>query len=794
MKATGLCGRGRLPAIVAGAALVLVAASIAAAHSVLEGSFPSANASLPTPPREVTLRFSEAVDKLFSSAAVLDRNGRQVSRQVSLSRGGRELTVVLIDLTSGVYTVRWRVLSSIDGHTTSGFFFIAVGQRVPSGMASTGAAETPPPPLVAIRWIALTAAMLAVGTAFYQYLVVRPGMAALEHDVSRLRGAIQRALRLLTVVSVLVLLLALAAEFVLQVVTLLGASLAGLFAGGALWSFLGGTKAGWSVIVQGSMAAILLLPHSPAGRILRASALIWFLIVGTVTAVLGGPAALGGSTHAALIVLVASVYGLLSALLALILPLVLDLRLPEGNWVPPAAGAVLLAGITLSSHAAGIGPLAIVIDWVHLLAAAAWIGGLAAFLLTLRAAAPSGRPDLARVLVPKVSTLAAISLGGLIVTGLYSAWVHIPAVEAFVVTAYGRTLMVKILLVAFLAALGALNRFVFRPRLERSGAGVSTLHRFQRSMGAEVILGAAVFLIVSVLTITPPATVTMPQVAGPPLLLAGEADDLQVALTVAPATVGWNRFEVTAKDRAGRPLAEDARVLLRFTKLDEDLDPTTIVLGRVEDGKYAAEGSQLGLAGWWEAEVIVRLRGKLDATTSFPVRVGKPSLRTSDPEALQLLDKTKQAMRVVGTWRELQQIADGAGGAVVTQYEIVRPDRLRYRSSSGQEVVVIGTTRYARDGSSGPWQKDSVLQPLKLDGPYMEYLAGAGQAIRGRQDRCDDSPCRVVLWQAQGGSAAFAGWIDLHTARMRRIMMIAPAHYMTDWLLEYNLPLEITPP
>ena len=781
-------------AILAATVAMVAFASAASAHGVLEGSSPSANASLAAPPPQLVLRFSEPVVPTLSTAAVLDRDGRVVSGRSAVAEGGRTIAVSVLTLNPGVYTVKWHVLSAVDGHTTSGFYVFAVGESVPVGTAFTRAAP-PSTPLVAARWVGFVAAMLVAGAAFFQHLVITPGLITVEtEEASRLRIASEATLRALTMASALVLLLSLVVEFVLQALMLFGTSLAGFVGTGVLGLFLTGTKAGWSALLRASMAVIFLLPLSRRGRVFRMAALIWVIVIGTIVALLMNPGTVAGSSHLlhlAVILLVATVYGLVSAMAAIILPLVPDLRLPEGAWVPPVAGTILLAGFTVSSHAAGVSSLAVLLDWVHLLAAGVWIGGLASLLLVLATAAPAVQSQLSRILVPRFSRLAGISLGVLILTGIYSAWVHIPALQAFTITAYGRTLLVKILLVAPLIVLGVLNRFVLRPRLASGRVDGFVLRRFLRSIGAEVVLGGAVFLVVAVLTITPPATVTMPAVAREPLILAGEAGDLQIRLTITPAVAGWNRLEVTVPEGQDRSVGTDTRVLLRLVKLDENLNPITIALQPQPQGHYVAEGGELGLPGWWEVEVVVRRRGKFDVSTTFPILLGKPPARTSHPEALSLLEEARKAMGAIRSWREVQQITNGSGGVIVTHFEALRPDRLRYRTSAGLEAVIIGATRYIREGN-GPWARDTSPQPLILGGPNLEYLRDATAVALGRQTRCDGEPCQVVMWEI--APASFAARIGLTSYRIYSILMVAPSHYMISRSLDLNAPLEITPP
>src|SRR5205809_7593 len=73
-----------------GAALVLaVVVGTASAHSILQRSIPSANASLSTPPRQVVLVFGEPVVAGLSTATVVDRQGAVVSQAVAVAGDGR---------------------------------------------------------------------------------------------------------------------------------------------------------------------------------------------------------------------------------------------------------------------------------------------------------------------------------------------------------------------------------------------------------------------------------------------------------------------------------------------------------------------------------------------------------------------------------------------------------------------------------------------------------------------------------------------------------------------------------
>jgi len=101
----------------------LVVASPPAAHGLLVRAVPAPGSAVHGSPAEVTLSFSQALEREFSAAQVLDANGKTVGTTDKRAATGdaRLLRVLLPPLAPGSYSVKWRVLSE-DGHVTSGGF------------------------------------------------------------------------------------------------------------------------------------------------------------------------------------------------------------------------------------------------------------------------------------------------------------------------------------------------------------------------------------------------------------------------------------------------------------------------------------------------------------------------------------------------------------------------------------------------------------------------------------------------------------------------------------------------
>jgi methionine-rich copper-binding protein CopC len=117
-------------AICGSAALLLAATAAASAHAHLVRATPAMNATVSTPPDEVTLRFNEKLEAAFSSVVVRDQSGKQVDKGgAAVDKSDRTLMRVLLQqpIAPGVYKVEWKAMSA-DTHKIDGSFTFKVGE------------------------------------------------------------------------------------------------------------------------------------------------------------------------------------------------------------------------------------------------------------------------------------------------------------------------------------------------------------------------------------------------------------------------------------------------------------------------------------------------------------------------------------------------------------------------------------------------------------------------------------------------------------------------------------------
>ncbi|MEU3858033.1 copper resistance protein CopC [Streptomyces sp. NPDC028722] len=349
---------------------------------------------------------------------------------------------------------------------------------------------------------------------------------------------------------------------------------------------------------------------------------------------------------------------LLPAGVALVLPGTRRVRLPRGAGL--AAAAVLAVALSLtwsaSDHAsAGIQvPAAIVSATLHLLAMAAWLGGLAALLWTFRhTPAPAGLP----AAVPaRFSRLAAVSVTVLALTGVYQSWRGLGSWQALTDTTYGRTLLAKLAAVAALLLAAACSR-TWTARLTRAAtpararvpepatgpplppeppepAPAVPLHLLRRSVLVEATAALLVLALTTLLTSTVPgraatgsaqegapvtAGIATASVTTIPFDTGAPGGRGTVQITLDPGRVGTGSVQAVVYGADGG-LSTVPGLRLTLTLPSRHLGPLDT---RVTDrgGYWSAPSFTLPLPGTWTMKATVRVSDLDQVTVTAPLRV-----------------------------------------------------------------------------------------------------------------------------------------------------------------------------
>jgi copper transport protein len=520
-----------LAALLAGAGLIWLAPA-AGAHALLESSDPAGGSTVARAPDSVTLTFTEDPEPGLTEVEVLDPSGTVVSSGPASVLEDRPATVrvPLGDVSEGVYTVTWRVVSRVDGHTTAGAFAFGVGVA-PTGRPQVEVPETPPasPLEMAGRWLFLGGLGILIGTAWVGVLAF-PGPP--RHVVVAARMA-------------------------------WAASVLGLLCLGA------------GQMLSTGAGPVLFLGSSVGRAVLFRGA---FLLVA------------GGA--------------------------VLSRRARVGLVVAGTAAALALLVHVVSGHANAYGafrPAKVAAQWVHIVAAGVWLGGLLALLLGVR-----GEPsDLKARAVRRFSSVAVVALFVVFATGVVRSLTEVPSWGALVSTLYGALVLVKLGLLAGLLGLGAVNRYRNVRRADRSLSGLRRISR------TELILAAAALAAAAVMASVAPRPQEETVAAEPQGIVASGTDfarTVQVNLRANPGSAGVNEFTVRVTRPASGEAVEAERVALEFIYFGEaDVGRSVLELERAGPGTFRAEGANLSIAGLWRIDVVVQ---EADDSVEIPLQLG----------------------------------------------------------------------------------------------------------------------------------------------------------------------------
>lgn len=506
------------------------------AHAVLETTSPAANAVLARTPSLVSLRFDEAVAATGAELEVIGSDGRRYDSGPPTVRGP-VLSVAVRPLPQGTAAAVWSAISD-DGHRVSGAFDFSVGR------------PSPPPDAVATVATPSTGARAAMD-------VVR---------ALRFGGAIL----LLGLVAVLLL--------VWEPVLRRGRERAPEDAARAEAAVRRAARA-LALTVPPALAAIALVGVAVEARSNG-------IAVGDQLGLRQGEAALA-----------------IAALALIAWPLAArGVAGVQRLLVATAAPALAIAlAIALSGHAGAQSRWAtVLVDWLHVVAAGTWGGGVIVLACTaaaaLRAVAGSERGPLALGATRRFTRIALISLAVLVVSGAIAALVLAGSISPIVDTTWGRVLIAKIVLVVL--AVGVAG-------VARRGAG-----SLARGTAIEAAMIIGVIAITGVLTGFAPLSAA-PAPTGRPFTLQARVAGGTAEVDINPGLAGQNGVHVIVVNASGRPNARvtDASVELSSTGIRR-LPATLAHAGTA----HWAGTVRIPRAGTWR--VVVRLRlGEFEETT-----------------------------------------------------------------------------------------------------------------------------------------------------------------------------------
>ncbi|WLQ49652.1 copper resistance protein CopC [Streptomyces poriferorum] len=609
--------------------LLLAVAGPASAHAALTGSDPQDGAVVAAAPKAVTLTFSEQVAMGEGSIRVLDPAGKRADtgdaprdlHSGSTVKYGVSLHTGLPD---GTYTVAWQAVSA-DSHPVSGAFTFSIGAPSETAVAL--------PDSEAGGGLVGTLYGIARYAAYAGFIVLAGGAAFVLACWQRGAGA--RPLQRLVV-------------------------------------------RGWMTLTAATLAMLLLRsPYTGSGKLGDA-----FDLDGLKAVLDTKP---GAALVSRLLLLGASAL-FIAVLFGTYAKREDEREKKDLTFGLAIGGAVIAAGIAgtwaLAEHAStGIQPgIAMPVDVLHLLAVAAWLGGLTALLIALYRT-----PDITAGAVRRFSRIAFISVLVLTATGIYQSWRQVGSWSALTGTGYGQLLLVKVGLVAVLVGVAGISRrWTARlatgggtdadtsaatpetdgtqtpqaaapedpartAQLARQQAAVATAEKkrirdadpdrsgLRRSVLAEVGVAVVLLAVTTILTSTEPgrteeeaarssAPAAAPVASGPvnltlPFDTGGENGKGTVRMDLDPGRTGANVVHLWIDGIDGKAM-DVPEVKLAFTLKSKDIGPLPAVPVRLTEGHWTSTGIQIPIAGNWNVAVTVRTSDIDQITVDKNVKIG----------------------------------------------------------------------------------------------------------------------------------------------------------------------------
>jgi len=282
-----------------------------------------------------------------------------------------------------------------------------------------------------------------------------------------------------------------------------------------------------------------------------------------------------------------------------------------------AVGAALLLTAPLAGHAEVEGTLATIADSAHVLAAAAWGGGLVALAGALALAPAAARWPLAARAVPRFSLLATVAVGVLLLAGAGNAIIEVSAWRGLWQSTYGELVLAKIALALPLLGLGAFNHRVLVPQLRDGGLPPERRRVFLRAIAIELAILAGVIAVTGVLIGQAPARNEVALTSR--TSAAHRAGPFIATITVTPAVVGSGEVAIALRGVHAHPPTVGEVDLA--TRAPGGRRVATPAVDRGGPLRFAARSVTFARAGVWQFVLTVRT-GLTEFVARVPIRIG----------------------------------------------------------------------------------------------------------------------------------------------------------------------------
>ena len=530
----------------------------AAAHPFVEETKPESAVNAPVGVTDVTVIFSESIELDFSSLKVFDSNGDQIDNKDSQYYLGEEsLIVTTPPLEDGVYTVTSKVLSKVDGHLVDDAFIFGVGD------------------------IKIEIPTDLPKSIFDILFFPEAG--------SRFPGLVGQTIILGSVIASMLIWGTQNKNLIRKEIEKIDSFHHG--------KFMTLTGIGLMVVFASNIAML-------AVQTLRLETSAFDAIQTTF-----------GTTWVIRMIITIILLGVWFWMDR-------KKKITKKNQIPMLLLSLALIGTsTMIGHGSASGEMGpVVLDYVHNLVAAIWIGGIIYFVFTLLPTFSKldriARDKMSLVMIPRFSIAFTIAIGIVIITGPTLMWLLESDVGMITESIYGKLIIAKIAIAAIMIGLGGFFQF----KVQKSGENAldsksfSVHKRLKRSLKVDATLGIILLGIVALLTNGTLPAGEIQKVDAQEVLYAFRtiefSESTKFDIEITPFSSGTNTLLVKISDFENNQLPDVDEVKVKISNPQRNISPIEVSMIKItqEEGRPAVFQGELtfGFSDKWQTEIEIK--------------------------------------------------------------------------------------------------------------------------------------------------------------------------------------------
>lgn len=632
-------------------ALSLISIPFAAAHPFTEQTIPNISSNGPVGTTEVIVYFSEPVDIDFSEMRVFDPNGDQIdNKDTRYYEDELSIIVTTPSLEEGVYTATTKVLSKVDGHLVPGTFIFGVGDVI------------------------INVEDIPDGSAD---LVFLPEAGA------RFPGIIGQ-----TVV--------------------LGAVIASLI----IWGTQNKNP------IREELEKVQRFHHGKFMSVTGIGLVLVFisdiLMIAVQTIRLETSPIDAIQTYFGTIWLARMIITLV--LLGIWFGMERRKTLSIKNQIPMlAVSLALISTTTMIGHGAASEQFgAVVLDYIHNLVAAVWIGGIIYFVFALLPAfsqlQEKNQEKMSLAMIPRFSIAFIISVGIVIITGPTLMWFLESDVGLITESMFGQLIILKIAIAAVMVGLGGFIQLRLQKNAERNiSSGKTSVHKkLKKSLKVDAVLGIILLGVVALLTNGTLPAGEIQRVDAQEVVYGFSTieftENSKFDIKIAPFTSGSNTISVKATDFDGNQIYDSNQVKVKISNPSKNISPIEVpmeIIKQTEGRPIEFQGEiTFGFSGEWLVEIEAQRTENANESKMLNLLV-KPRLSDIRMEIIEY-ELTEDA-------KPLYPLYDGKSSLWISDAASPRlwEFSLDTRNFTSYSFDGVGTTFLTQDNKENIWFVDT---------------------------------------------------------------------------------------